>query len=853
MIKVIQICICLLILSSGYCQVPDGYYDSADDLEGEQLKIALYNIIKGHVEYPYTSSTTDTWDILKETDRDPNNSENVIGIYSGFSMNAAAEYNNGDGWTREHVWAKSRGDFGTDPGPGTDVHHLRAEDNSTNSARSNRTFAECNEPYIDEEGSYQGETGSFLSNSDFIWEPRSEVKGDIARMIFYMATRYEGENGEPDLEIVDYVVEQYSTLAEHGKLTDLLIWHTEDPVDEYEINRNDIIYSYQGNRNPYIDHPEYVALIWGDITGPFVSVDKKSMNTDFGAVSFGEYFVQEYSLNSYNLEGDVTVQVEDPFYVSVNGTDFSNSLVLSHSEGQITESFDIYLKFEPQQDDDLSYNVSVIHSSVNMTSVELEVVGKEGVASLVTIAQARVQDLSSVVNVTGVIIGGENNSSSSRVLYDETAGIVIRSPDGEINETSSLELGDSVVVSGALTDYNGLLQVNGSPMSVTLISKNAELPDPKELTIDEINESYESQLVIIKGVTFLEAGSIFEGGGSVGNFDISDGTGTLIFRLGNANHPLAGATVPSGKYDVTGYISQFGDDYQISPRLSSDLVAVVEDQVPLETISIADARAKSEGSIVQVKGIVIGGPLNNSINRVIYDGTAGIVIRSSELGNSTEDLELGDSVLVSGGLLDYNGLLEIEQAPISIELLNSGNDLPQFQPIGLEDIGEEYESELVTLDGLTFNESGIFQAGDYTLTNQGMSLIFRLGSSDHSLIGISIPEGEVTISGYVEQSGSDYRLLINDVDNLEYQIPVVTLGTAEMVSRIYPNPVEDQLHIKSSEYSTLKMYDLSGNLILSTELSEGRPVDVKSYTKGVYVVHLMGRNVETKVVKIFKK
>lgn len=244
-----------------FAQIPQGYYDLAQDKTKEELKAALNDIIKGHTEYPYTSSSTDTWDILKETDRDPANSENVIGIYSGFSMNGELEYNNAKGWSREHVWAKSRGDFGTDRGAGTDVHHLRAEDVSTNSARSNRNFTDdCDKQYIDGDGT----TDSYTCSNEFSWEPPTEVKGDIARMLFYMATRYEGENGEPDLELTEELQSNSSKAPLHAKLSVLLVWHEEDPVNDMERSRNDIIYGYQNNRNPFIDHPEYVNMIWGE-------------------------------------------------------------------------------------------------------------------------------------------------------------------------------------------------------------------------------------------------------------------------------------------------------------------------------------------------------------------------------------------------------------------------------------------------------------------------------------------------------------------------------------------------------------------------------------------------------------
>lgn len=257
----------ILFSVTTFSQIPSGYYNSANGLTGDTLKTALYNIIKNHIEFPYTNASTDTWDILKETDKDTANPNNIILFYTGWSVNATQEYNNGNGWTREHVWAKSHGDFGTDKGAGTDVHHLRPEDNSVNNTRNNKDFDNGGSLYIDGDGATECRTDADS------WEPRNAVKGDVARMLFYMAVRYEGDNGEPDLELVDVVnTFDLNTTGKgyHGKLTSLLEWHKSDPVDSFEIHRNNVIYSYQKNRNPFIDHPEYVDLIWTAINTSIV-------------------------------------------------------------------------------------------------------------------------------------------------------------------------------------------------------------------------------------------------------------------------------------------------------------------------------------------------------------------------------------------------------------------------------------------------------------------------------------------------------------------------------------------------------------------------------------------------------
>src|SRR5690554_4873973 len=256
-----------------YAQVPTGYYDSADGLDGENLKTALNNIIKGHTKFSYSA----VWDILQETDKDPNNPNNVILIYTGESVNGPQTYNNGSGWNREHVWAKSRGNFGTAQGPGTDVHHLRPSNISVNSARGNRWFGNATTPHM-----LNGTpTGNYFDNNEHLWQPRDEVKGDVARMIFYMATRYEGQNGEPDLEVIDYLPANDNTSDPvHARLADLMQWHLEDPVDDWERNRNNIIYyNYQENRNPFIDHPNYVELIWGETTST-TSLSLKEVNSE---------------------------------------------------------------------------------------------------------------------------------------------------------------------------------------------------------------------------------------------------------------------------------------------------------------------------------------------------------------------------------------------------------------------------------------------------------------------------------------------------------------------------------------------------------------------------------------------
>ncbi len=254
--------------------IPTSYYQQANGLSGEGLKEALYQIISNHIVYPYTSSSTDTWDILQQSDQDPLNHNNMILVYTGRSQDKGyrdgsgnySQYENGNGtqsnsWNREHVWPKSHGFPDEDDNAYTDVHNLKPCDRSVNSSRGTKDF--------DFGGSQHNEAIDCLTDNDS-WEPADYIKGDIARILFYMVIRYDPgydhNNNSFDLELVNYTTPNNNDPI-LGKLSSLIQWHIDDPVDDFERNRNEIIFGFQQNRNPFIDHPNLVNYIWGDNIG----------------------------------------------------------------------------------------------------------------------------------------------------------------------------------------------------------------------------------------------------------------------------------------------------------------------------------------------------------------------------------------------------------------------------------------------------------------------------------------------------------------------------------------------------------------------------------------------------------
>lgn len=239
---------------------PNGYYDSAIGKSGPELKAALNAIIStGITQLPYSSSSFDVWDALDITDEDPNNSSNVILMYTGRSQAKGQKSGQGslgqDNWNREHTYPKSNGGFNDKRAAAyTDIHHLRPTDESVNGARGNLEF--------DEGGTELTEAPGNRRDGDS-FEPRDEVKGDVARMMFYMATRYEGkDNGDasnPDLELVSSVTDNGTAL---GNVCILLEWNKLDSVDDFEFERNTKIQNIQGNRNPFVDNPHWADSIF---------------------------------------------------------------------------------------------------------------------------------------------------------------------------------------------------------------------------------------------------------------------------------------------------------------------------------------------------------------------------------------------------------------------------------------------------------------------------------------------------------------------------------------------------------------------------------------------------------------
>ncbi len=262
---------------AGFAQIPAGYYDGTDGLTGSALKTQLFSIIKN----PNVDSYNGLWSDFDETDLDSyyENDGTILDIYSE-NPNGSDPYNytypsgqcgsySGEGscYNREHSFPKS---WFNDAAPMySDLFHIYPTDGKVNGQRSNYPYGEVSSPtWTSMNGSKLGPC-SYPGYTGTVFEPIDEFKGDLARTYFYMTTCYEDKISGWNSAVLSG--NSYPGYV-NWFLDMLLEWNEQDPVSQKEIDRNNAIYNVQGNRNPYIDHPEWVCAVFGGSCGSNVNM-----------------------------------------------------------------------------------------------------------------------------------------------------------------------------------------------------------------------------------------------------------------------------------------------------------------------------------------------------------------------------------------------------------------------------------------------------------------------------------------------------------------------------------------------------------------------------------------------------
>ena len=329
----------LMICLSAMADIPSGYYTNANGKSDEELMTALEGIIYPHTQLGYN----DLWDCYVTTDM--GNDGYYIDMYSTCKYNHSSPHVGtasyvGQGLNREHSFPKSW--FGGEVYPMyTDLMMIIPTDGYVNQRRSNYPYGVCNGSdaitYVNEElgVTMLGKLGKSTYNgyTDKVFEPDDEYKGDFARIYFYMVTCYKSDvSNWPGCDQLDYLDNQYKAFSDWS-MQMLMEWHRADPVSQKELIRNEGVYEKQGNRNPFVDHPELAEHIWGtkqhtawtdggDIPQPIVkevpvmlSVDETAVETNaFRADWTSGGDVSSYTLKvSRHQESSATLLMSENF------------------------------------------------------------------------------------------------------------------------------------------------------------------------------------------------------------------------------------------------------------------------------------------------------------------------------------------------------------------------------------------------------------------------------------------------------------------------------------------------------------------------------------------------------------
>lgn len=248
LLLVFSILVSVVTFNVAKVNAASSYYSSiSSSAYGTSLKSSLRTLIS---KQTYTSTYDDCKDpsIVKKTDGNASGTKIVL-FWS--ELNVATTWDGGTTWNREHVWPQSKGWF-TTSGAGSDLHHIRPSDPSVNSSHNNNPYGEVSSSSYCHTSTANGSITIDAKCANGYFEPSDSKKGDTARIIFYLLVRYSQSDSYPITNV--------------AKSMDMLLeWNDLDPVDSSETRRNDAVYSIQGNRNPFIDNPDYADYIWGGV------------------------------------------------------------------------------------------------------------------------------------------------------------------------------------------------------------------------------------------------------------------------------------------------------------------------------------------------------------------------------------------------------------------------------------------------------------------------------------------------------------------------------------------------------------------------------------------------------------
>jgi len=657
------------------------YSDVISAISAEQPADQIHDLLNGVLQASHQQLTySQVWTALTQTDEDPADTNNVILIYRGNSIakmsnGSGSQSTNEDNWNREHVWAKSHGFPSSSQYAYTDIHHLRPSDISVNASRGNLDFDNSDAP-LPEAPANRVDGDSF--------EPRDVVKGDVARMALYMDVRYDGDDGStPDLQLLNNLTNIGE--ARLGKLCSLLAWHQADPIDDFEQRRNNRIYEFQGNRNPFVDHPEWVDILFNvDCSGDGGGGGTPPADGD-------ELFFSEYVEGSgYNK----ALEVYNPTSQAVDLSNYYSIAVYANGSTNASSSYQLTGSLS-------SHDVLVVANNRSEVSDEIKAVANQFSSAINFNGDDYVELLfgSTLVDNIGTFGVRENWGKDKTIVRrpEVTVGDTDRDDAFDLDGQWLVEAKDDFSFLGS---HNGDGGGGGEPVDIGQCGDDATAIYAIQGSAEQSPLLGEDHIVegVVTHVTPQLQGYYVQQSAAQTDGDDSTSDGIFIYHNGISEMPIVG-----NRIRVMGQVNEYYDSTQLSVSVNAldcgEGVAISPKTISMPVANIADWESV-EGMLVSVEQSLV---VSNTYDLARY----GQLTLSSErlaiptnryLPNSDQAIALASSNARNQLVLDDQ---DSSQNPATLPYLSE--PLSYLNPIR---VGDSFES-LQGVIGYSF--------GDYRL------------------------------------------------------------------------------------------------------------------------------------------
>ncbi|WP_299134221.1 endonuclease [uncultured Tenacibaculum sp.] len=844
----------LLMSFAVFSQIPSYYNDVNLNQTGTSLKDALATkIISTHATN--LTYTPGVWDALKQTDLDLTNNSKVVLIY-GYSdsdgnyvtdRTRSKDDNGGSAgsqWNREHVYPKSLGNpnLGTS-GAGADVHHLRPADISFNSQRSSKKFAQGSGNAGDSSGG---------------WYPGDEWKGDVARMMMYMYLRYGSQCLPKNVAIGT------AAASDANMISLLLQWNAEDPVSNFEKQRNPIIQNLQGNRNPFIDNPAFATKIWGgpqaeDLFGNGNSNDTQAPTAPTNLTTSN---ITETTVNlSWNAATDNTGVTGYDVYRNSNKLTTVTSTNYQVTGLNASTSYNFYIKAK-----DAANNISIASNIVNIRTTSAPT---SGTATDLLISEyvegSSYNKAIELANFTGntinlsnytlkkasngggwtstLTLSGQLTNGKTYVVAHSSASATVKNK-AQKTDTSVLSFNGNDAV--GLFKNNVLIDVIGNPTSSSTFAKDKTLQ--RKSSIKSPNSNYTtSEWNSLSKDTFNGLGLHSIDGGTPADTQApttpSNLTGSTITKTSvnlswNAstdNTAVTGydvykgstkiTTVTTTNFNVTGLSAATSYNFYVRAKDAANNVSSSSNTITITTLANTVTYCSSKGnnaSYEYIDNVAIGGISNVTGNN---NGYADFTAQTGNLtyGNNT--------IIVSAG---FSSSSYTEFWKVWIDFNQNGTFETNEEVVS----GSSSSSANLTS---TFSVPSSAIAGK---TRMRVSMKWNAAQSSCETFSYGEVE-DYSVNIGSSSARNDKNLTTKNYAKLGNEAPLFNAD-------IYPNPASNSISIKINDFRKAN-YRISNTLGLI--IKKGRvsnSINVSDLNKGIYILDINDGN-KSIIKKFIKK